>query len=114
MSPQRHAQTRACAARFRVPFRFPVDPGGLAARQLGIAGEAGVALGMAGHGADTDFPTAVVTDAEGRIVLADQTDGYRVRPDLATFLAALDAVRRQRAPAPASAVASRAPRSRRL
>jgi hypothetical protein len=36
------------------------------------------------------FPTAIVTDAEGRILLADQTDNYRVRPEPFTFLAALD------------------------
>jgi len=32
----------------------------------------------------------VVVDAEGRIVLADQTDNYRVRPEPDWFLRALD------------------------
>jgi peroxiredoxin len=90
ISPQSHAQTRELAARFRVPFHFLVDPDGRAARQLGILHEAGVPLGMPGYDPDTVFPTAVVTDAAGRILLADQTDNYRVRPEPATFLAALD------------------------
>jgi len=39
------------------------------------------------------FPTAIVTDAEGLILLADQTDNYRVRPDPATFVEVLDLYR---------------------
>jgi peroxiredoxin len=93
VSPQSHAQTRELAARFRVPFHFLVDPRGRAARQLGILHEAGVPLGMRGYDPDTVFPTAVVTDAAGRILLADQTDNYRVRPEPATFVAALDGAR---------------------
>ena len=90
VSPQSLEHTRALAARFDVPFRFLVDPGARAARQLGILHEAGVPLGMRGYDADTVFPSAIVTDAEGRILLADQTDNYRVRPEPWTFLAAID------------------------
>jgi peroxiredoxin len=90
VSPQSHDHTRSLAARFDVPFRFLVDPGGRAARQLGILHEAGVPLGIPGYDPDTVLPTAIVTDAEGRILLADQTDNYRVRPEPETFLAALD------------------------
>jgi peroxiredoxin len=91
VSPQSHEQTRALARRFGVPFRYFVDPAGRAARALGIFHESGVPLGIPGYGNDTVFPTVIVTDAEGRILLADQTDNYRVRPDPTTFLAALDA-----------------------
>lgn len=90
VSPQSQEHTRELAARFDVPFRFLVDAGGRAARRLGILHEAGVPLGMRGYDADTVFPTAIVTDAEGRILLADQTDNYRVRPEPWTFLSALD------------------------
>lgn len=93
VSPQSQEHTRALAKRFDVPFRFLVDPGARAARSLGIAHEAGVPLGIPGYDADTVLPTAIVTDAGGRILLADQTDNYRVRPEPATFLAALDGVR---------------------
>jgi peroxiredoxin len=91
VSPQSHENTRALAARHDVPFRFLIDPGGRAARQLGIWHEAGVPLGIPGYGPDTVFPTAIVTDADGRILLADLTDNYRVRPEPGTFLTALDA-----------------------
>ena len=90
VSPQSHENTRELAARFDVPFRFLVDPGGRVARQLGILHEGGVPLGIPGYDPDTVLPTAIVTDAEGRILLADQTDNYRVRPEPWTFLAVLD------------------------
>ncbi len=91
VSPQSQEHTRELAKRFDVPFRFFVDRDGRAARSLGIFHEGGVPLGMPGYGADTVFPTVIVTDAEGRILLADETDNYRVRPEPETFLAALDA-----------------------
>lgn len=90
VSPQSQEHTRALAKRFAVPFRFFVDRDGRAARALGIHHESGVPLGIPGYGADTVFPTVIVTDAEGRILLADQTDNYRVRPEPDTFLAVLD------------------------
>lgn len=91
VSPQSHEHTRALARRFEVPFRFLVDRGGRAARELGILHEGGVPAGMPGYGVDTILPTAIVTDAEGRILFVDQTDNYRVRPEPDTFLAVLDA-----------------------
>lgn len=93
VSPQSHENTRALAQRFDVPFRFLVDSGGRAARALGIFHEAGVPIGIPGYDADTVLPTAIVTDGEGRILLADQTDNYRVRPEPDTFLAVLDSAR---------------------
>jgi len=90
VSPQSHEHTRSLARRFSVPFRYFVDRDGRAARELGILHESGVPLGIPGYGSDTVFPTVIVTDAEGRILLANQTDNYRVRPDPETFLAALD------------------------
>ena len=97
VSPQSQLHTRALAKRFSVPFRYFIDRDGRAARALGILHESGVPLGIPGYGADTVFPTVIVTDAEGRILLADQTDNYRVRPEPDTFLAALDAARAKRA-----------------
>jgi peroxiredoxin len=94
VSPQSHEHTRALARRFEVPFRFLVDRNGRAARELGILHEAGVPAGMPGYGVDTILPTAIVTDAEGRILFADQTDNYRVRPEPDAFLAVLDAAGR--------------------
>jgi len=89
VSPQSHENTRKLAARFDVPFRFWVDRGCAAARKLGLLHEGGVPLGMRGYDPDTIFPTAVVLDAEGRVVMADQTDNYRVRPEPDSFLRAL-------------------------
>ncbi len=95
VSPQSHEKTTELAQRFDAPMRFLVDAGNAAARQLGIAHEGGLPLGMQHLGYDTDtvLPTVVVTDAEGRILFSDQTDNYRVRPEPQTFLRVLDAAR---------------------
>jgi peroxiredoxin len=89
VSPQDEGHTRALAARHDVAFRYLRDDGLVAARRLGIVNEDGTPAGMLGYESDTVLPTLVVTDAEGRIVYADQTDNYRVRPTPDTVLAAL-------------------------
>jgi peroxiredoxin len=89
VSPQDEAHTRGLAARHSVAFRYLRDDGLEAARRLGIVNTDGTPAGMIGYDSDTVLPTLVVTDAEGRIVYADQTDNYRVRPTPDTVLAAL-------------------------
>ncbi len=92
VSPQPHGHTARLAAKFDVPFRFLVDRRGGVAERLGIAAPGGLPFGMQvfGYDSDTVLPTVIITDAGGKIVLSDQTDNYRVRPEPATFLAALD------------------------
>ena len=82
VSPQPLEETRALADRFDVGFHFLSDPGGRAALQLGIGHDGGVPPGVTalGYDSDTVFPTVVVVDADGRIVLSHQTDDYRIRP----------------------------------
>ena len=92
VSPQPEDNTRALAARFDVPMRFLGDPGNAAAERLGILERAGLPAGMQALGYDEDVPrpTVLLTDASGRILHADLTDNYRVRPEPAQFLAVLD------------------------
>jgi len=90
VSPQDEAHTRSLASRHGVGFRFLRDDGLAAAGRLGIVDADGTPAGMIGYDGDTVLPTLVVTDAEGRIVFADQTDNYRVRPTPDTVLAALE------------------------
>jgi peroxiredoxin len=91
VSPQDEEHTRALAARHNVEFRYLRDDELVAARRLGIVNADGTPAGMIGYDSDTVLPTVVVTDAEGRIVYADQTDNYRVRPTPDTVLTALRA-----------------------
>jgi peroxiredoxin len=102
VSPQDEAHTRRLAARHRVAFRFLRDDGLAAARRLGIANPDGTPAGLVGYESDTVLPTVVVTDAGGRIVFADQTDNYRVRPTPDTVLEALRAARGSRARVPSA------------
>lgn len=90
ISPQPHEFTQELAAKFDVPFRFWVDIGNRAARQLGILNEAGVPMGIKGYDPDTVLPTVVLTDEKGKILLLDATDNYRLRPDPQIFLNFLD------------------------
>ena len=90
VSPQPHKKTRELARKFDVPLAFYVDRDNRAARALQIDHPGGVAFGISGYGADTVLPTVVLTDEQGRILYADLTDNYRLRPEPETFLAILD------------------------
>jgi peroxiredoxin len=92
VSPQNEQHTRSLAARHRVAFRYFQDAGLEAARRLGIVNLDGTPAGMIGYESDTVLPTLVITDSEGRIVYADQTDNYRVRPTLDSVLDVLRSV----------------------
>lgn len=93
ISPQPLDETRSLAERFGVDFRYLTDPGAAAAASLGIRHDGGVPPGVTqlGYQADTVFPTVIVIDESGSVVFSDQTDDYRVRPEPALFIAALDA-----------------------
>lgn len=92
ISPQPLAKSARLARRFDAPLRFVVDRDNAIARQLGIAWQHALPFGMQllNYGSESVLPTVIVIDAAGRIVLADQTDNYRIRPEPATFIAALE------------------------
>lgn len=92
ISPQSQEHSRSLAQRFAAPMRFLTDPDNRAATRLGILAEGGLPLGMQllGYDSDVPMPTVFITAAGGRIVYSDLTSNYRVRPEPAEFLAALD------------------------
>ncbi|MCP4425574.1 MAG: redoxin domain-containing protein [Chloroflexi bacterium] len=92
ISPQSHGHTRRLAQQFDVPFQFLVDVDNQAARQLRIAHENGIPAGyqVIGYDSETVFPTVIIIDASGKIILVDLTDNYRLRPEPQIFLRALD------------------------
>jgi hypothetical protein len=51
----------------------------------------GLPFGMQllGYDSDTVMPTVIITDDEGKIIFADLTDNYRVRPEPETFMRVL-------------------------
>lgn len=93
VSPQPTDLTERVAEMFAVPCRFWVDSDLAAARELGILQDDGVPPGALRNkfGPDTVLPTVVIVDDEGRILFADQTENYRVRPDPDIFLRVLQA-----------------------
>lgn len=92
ISPQPHKHTRQLAQKMEVPFDFLVDVKNKVAQQLHINSENGIPKGMEvlGYDSETVMPTVVMTNASGKIIFADLTDNYRVRPEPATFLKVLD------------------------
>jgi peroxiredoxin len=94
VSPQPQEKTAGLARKFDVPMRFLVDKDNGAARQLGIAHEHGIPAGyeLLGYDAETVLPTVLLVDENGRILYADLTENYRIRPEPAQFLRILDEV----------------------
>jgi peroxiredoxin len=88
VSPQPHKNTASLAAKFDVPFTFLTDSGNKVGDVLDIAMANGLPAGMEvlGYDSDTVLPTVIATDANGKILFADQTDNYRVRPESDIFI----------------------------
>jgi len=88
ISPQPHEFTVGLAKKFEVSFDFLTDEHNRAAQTLGIANAYGVPMGMQvlGYDSETVLPTVIITAAGGRILWADETDNYRVRPEPDLFL----------------------------
>jgi len=93
VSPQSHDHTQKLAEKFDVPFVFMIDEGNKAAEKLNIISRNGLPVGMQamGYDSDTVMPTVVITGADEKILFADLTDNYRVRPEPITFTRVLDA-----------------------
>ncbi|WP_340076772.1 peroxiredoxin family protein [Leptobacterium sp. I13] len=91
ISPQPHKFTKSLAKKYDVNFDFLVDVNNTVAKQLGILTKNGIPAGfqLFGYSSDTIMPTVVITDKKGKIIFADLTDNYRVRPEPETFLQVL-------------------------
>lgn len=91
ISPQPHDHTAALAQRFDAPMTFLVDKDNRMARRLGIEAQQGLPSGLElmGYDSDTVMPTVLITDAHNRIIYADLTSNYRIRPEPDAFLEVL-------------------------
>jgi len=92
ISPQPHSYTKSLANKHQVPFHFLKDVENSAAKKLGIFHNAGIPAGfqVLGFETDTVMPTVIITDINGKIIFADLTDNYRVRPEPKVFLDIID------------------------
>lgn len=92
ISPQPHSFSKKLADKYQLNFNFLTDANNNVAKQLGIFAKNGIPTGfqVLGYDSDTVLPTVIITDAKGKIVFADLTDNYRVRPEPETFLKVID------------------------
>jgi len=93
VSPQPHKNAVSLARKFAVKFDFLTDDNNRAGKILGIANPHGLPLGMQalGYDSDTVLPTVIITDAEGKVLWAHETDNYRIRPEPEVLLSVLRA-----------------------
>lgn len=92
VSSQSAAHTRELAARFDVPMTFLIDRDNQVAARLRILAERGLPMGLEllNYDADVPMPTVLITAPGGCIVYSHLTDNYRVRPEPAALIAAID------------------------
>jgi peroxiredoxin len=93
VSPQSHEKSKKHALKYSLDFDFLVDKKNAAAKALGILSESGLPAGLKllGYEGDVPKPTTFVLDEKGKVIYADLTDNYRVRPRPQDILKALDA-----------------------
>lgn len=91
ISPQSHEKSRRHAKKVGMDYDFLVDVGNEAAKKLGILHTSGVPKGfeVLGYDSDVPKPTTFVLDEKGKVVYADLTTNYRVRPRPEDILAAI-------------------------
>ena len=92
VSSQPHKFTRSLANKHKVPFHFLVDKDNNVAKELGLLHENGLPTGfqVLGYESDVVLPTVIITDKDNKIIFADLTDNYRVRPEPETFIKIID------------------------
>ncbi len=92
ISPQPHGYTKSLAKKFEIHFNYLVDKNNKVAKQLQIFSKNGIPMGfqVLGYDSNTVMPTVIITDSNEKIIFADLTDNYRVRPEPETFLKIID------------------------
>lgn len=92
VSPQSEKHTKDLAKQFDVNMNFLVDVDNQVADKLQIKAQNGLPMGLQalGYDSDTVMPTVILTNAKGKIIFADLTDNYRVRPEPEDFLRVFD------------------------
>ena len=92
ISSQPHKFTANLAKKHKVPFHFLVDKDNKVAKKLGLLHENGLPTGfqVLGYESDVVLPTVIITDKNNKIIFADLTNNYRIRPEPETFIKIID------------------------
>lgn len=91
VSPQSHEKSRRHAKKVGMDYDFLVDVNNEAAKALGILHTSGTPKGfeILGFESDVPKPTTFVLDEKGKVVFADLTTNYRIRPRPEDIIATL-------------------------
>ncbi|AXT58405.1 hypothetical protein D1815_22535 [Aquimarina sp. AD1] len=92
ISPQPHTLSKSLAEKYELNFHFLQDYKSEASKKLNILAKNGLPMGLQvlGYDNDTVLPTVIITDSNQKIIFADLTDNYRVRPEPDTFINIID------------------------
>lgn len=92
ISPQPKKYSLVLSQKLNLGLEFLIDQDNVLAKKLGILAKNGIPAGfqVLGYTSDTVMPTVVITNELGKIIFADLTDNYRVRPEPKTFIAIID------------------------
>ncbi|WP_108802433.1 peroxiredoxin family protein [Aquimarina sp. Aq107] len=94
ISPQPHTHSKSLAEKYGLNFHFLQDYKNEASKKLNILAKNGLPMGLQvlGYDNDTVLPTVIITDSNHKIIFADLTDNYRVRPEPNTFINIIDTI----------------------
>ena len=92
ISPQPSKFTARLAKKMNVNFHFLVDEESKIAKELKIFVKGGTPFGLEvlGYDSDSVLPTVIICNKDAKIIYANQTDNYRVRPEPSTFIEILE------------------------
>ena len=88
ISSQGIQRSKALAQKLKLPAHVEIlqDDDLRAARILGIEDIGGTPAGISAYPKDTVMATVIALAADGTVTFGDETDNYRVRPRLESFL----------------------------
>jgi peroxiredoxin len=87
ISPQPQKQTKNLVNTFELNFHFLVDHKNKVAKNLEILAKNGLParFQILGYDSDTVMPIVIITYKEGKLIFADLTENYSMRPEPETF-----------------------------
>lgn len=92
ISNQEFDKTKELSDKHKLPFRYLMDKNSIIGKKLGLYHKYALPYLFSYLGKKTDalYPTLLITDSSGKILFADLTDNFRLRPEPSTFLKIID------------------------
>ena len=92
IAPQSEKNSEALAKKHGLDFKFYSDKNNKAAKKLGLVHKFGLPMGFQtlGYKTDSVYPTVIAIDENSSIIYSNQTNNYRLRPEINELLEVFD------------------------